>query len=219
MWECPSTYPAGGSFTLSFATSSGSVATLWIMCSPLVECLRNKSGSTLGVLDDLWHLLNHDSCLSWVPCVNVTFQEEFYNWAHVCKGGFSIGFLSYLVCSLWWWVFSPSVLSWPQVTPSHSQKFSSSPSAEGEHTNPAPENTRPPRANLARADFQHSCWAWLFLWMDPLPQPCLLVPSGGLSHDPNSHQKVYLGEWASVVTDQQLLLCTVWCNGQSSSVI
>lgn len=34
--------PYGDSFTLSFVTHSGSVAKLWIVCTPLVEGLRKE---------------------------------------------------------------------------------------------------------------------------------------------------------------------------------
>lgn len=60
----PKPLPWRGFFTLSFAKASGSVATLWIMCRPLVEGLRNESVSTLGVFDDSWSLLRHVSYLS-----------------------------------------------------------------------------------------------------------------------------------------------------------
>lgn len=133
MWECPSTYLAGESFTLSLATNSGCVATLWIMCSPLVECLKNESGGTLGVFDGLGHLLN-DRCLSCeCPTWMWPFQEqgrEFYSWAHLCKGGFSTGSPPYLACSLWCSGCS-APLSYPDQRLHHHTAKNSPPSAEG----------------------------------------------------------------------------------------
>lgn len=47
---CRHTSPEGGSFTFSDAT-------LWIMCSPLVEDPRKESEGALGIFDGLWPLL------------------------------------------------------------------------------------------------------------------------------------------------------------------
>lgn len=60
----PKPLPWRGFSTLSFAKGSVGVATLWIMCRPLVEGPRNESVSTLGVFDDAWPLLRHDRYLS-----------------------------------------------------------------------------------------------------------------------------------------------------------
>lgn len=65
-WECPSTSPEGGQVWHCLLQDSGSVASLHIMCSALVQGLRNESRECFGGF--WWIMTPPQLSLMWMSC-------------------------------------------------------------------------------------------------------------------------------------------------------